>query len=81
MKKRKNLSPLSLRLEFLIEILVRVPAIETCFMSIDEIVRIFLKSQSSYIGEEFRIFLCPKASENMKKHKGNTYERNLKKFF
>jgi len=47
-------------------------------MSIDEIVRIFLKSQSLYIGGELRI----KASGNMKKYKGNMtkYEGNMKKY-
>ena len=35
------------------EIAVQVPAIKTCFMSIDEIARIFSKSQSLYRGGEF----------------------------
>ena len=38
-----------------IEIPVQVPAIETCFMSIDEIARIFSKSQGPYRGGEFGI--------------------------
>ena len=40
---------------------VQVPAIEICFMSIDEIARIFSKCHNPYIGEEIRIFLYPKA--------------------
>ena len=40
-----------------LEIPVQVPAIETCFTSIDEIARIFFKSQSLYRG----FFLCPGA--------------------
>ena len=36
-----------------LEIPVQVPAIRTCFMSIDEIARIFSKSQSLYRGGEF----------------------------
>jgi len=43
---------------------VQVPAIETCFMSIDEVAWIFSKSQSLYRGGEFGIFLNPR---NMKK--------------
>ena len=45
---------------------VQVPAIETCFMSIDEIAGIFSKSHSPYIGGGLRIFPSPKASGNMK---------------
>jgi len=42
---------------------VQVLAIETCFMSIYEIV-IFLKSQSAYIGGKLRIFFyVPKPQE------------------
>jgi len=42
-------------------------------MSIDEIAKIFSKSQSSYeyMGGEFRIFLCPKALGSTKKYQGN----------
>ena len=36
-----------------LEIPVQVPAIKTCFISVDEIARIFLKSQSLYRGGEF----------------------------
>ena len=36
---------------------IQVPAIETCFMPIDEIARIFSKSQSLYRGGEIGIFL------------------------
>ena len=35
---------------------IKVPAIETCFMSIDEIAQIFSKSQGLYRGGEFKIF-------------------------
>jgi len=35
----------------------QVPGIETCSMSIDEIARIFSKSQSLYRGGEVEIFL------------------------
>ena len=50
-------------LRFIRKIPVQVPAIETCFMSIDEIAQIFSKCQSPYIGGGIGIFLCPK---NMK---------------
>ena len=39
----------------------QVPAIETGFMSSDEIARIFSKSQSPYIGGEIGIFPSPRA--------------------
>ena len=39
----------------IIKIPVQVPAIERCFMSIDEIARIFSKSRSPYIGGEIGI--------------------------
>ena len=35
------------------EIPVQDPAIKTCFTSVDELARIFSKSQSLYRGEEF----------------------------
>ena len=40
---------------------VQVPAIESYFMSMDEIARIFSKFQSSYIGGEIGIFSSPRA--------------------
>ena len=43
------------------EIAVQVPAIETCFMSINEIAQIFSKSQGLYRGGEFGIFPSPRA--------------------
>ena len=51
---------------YLKSIPVQVPAIETCFMSIDEEARIFSKSSRPYIGGELRIFSCTKASGNTK---------------
>ena len=40
---------------------VQAPVIETCFMSIDEIARIFSNCQSPYIGREIGIFSSPRA--------------------
>ena len=37
----------------------QVPAIETCFMSVDEIARIFSKSLGLYRGGDFGILLGP----------------------
>ena len=63
---------------------VQVPAIETCFMSIDEIAQIFSKSQSPlYIGGEARnFFKSQEYEENMKKYEGNMkkYEENMKRY-
>ena len=48
------------------KISVQVPAIETCFMSIDEILVAQIKSQSPYKRGKLRFFPCTIASENMK---------------
>ena len=58
-------------------ILVQVPAIETCFMSIDEIVRIFSKSQSLYRGGEFGIFQVP--IEAYKEARNSSKSQDLEK--
>ena len=52
-----------------IKISVQVPAIETCFMSIDEILvaRVLLRSRSSYIRGELNV---KKYGENMKEYEG-----------
>ena len=56
-----------------LEIPVQSPAIETCFMSVDEITHMFSKSQSPYIGGEIGIIPSP---GNMKKYDG--VWRNMK---
>ena len=65
------------------KILVQVPAIETCFMSIDEIARILSKCQSPYIGGEIEICLRPRGYIEGKRSefsKSQEYQENKKKY-
>ena len=65
---------------------IQDPAIETCFMSIDKIARMFSKFQSPSIGGEIENFSkSQEYEENMRKYEGITknmkkYEENMKKY-